>query len=233
MIATPTIVIIDDDAASRATYAASARIAGFKPYCCEQRFRRVEEVLDEAREHRARFALCDHRLTEGRYARGFTGAEAVARFYDAGIAAVLVTSYLRSDVETTIRPFRRKIPRLLPSISPDSLRDALEACSAEVVEHEIPMERRGCRAVLTVKELASRGSLTVVKVRITQWSTTELAGFPLSMVPSEIRNDVKVGSFLFATVNTGANSADDLFFDNFELPHPDDVKAIQAQFGGR
>ncbi len=232
MIATPTIAIIDDDAASRATYAGSAIAAGFRPYCCEQRFRRVEEVLDEAREHRARFALCDHRLTEGHYAR-FYGAEVVARFYDAGIPAVLVTSYLRSDMETTIRPFRRKIPRLLPGISPALLREALEACKAEVVEHEIPMERRGCRAVLTVKELASRGSLTVVKVRITQWSTTELAGFPLSMVPAEIRNDVKVGAFLFATVNTGANSADDLFFENFELPHSDDVKAIQAQFGGR
>lgn len=232
MIAAPTIAIVDDDADSRATYAGSAEIAGFKPYCCEQRFRRVEEVLDEANEHRARFALCDHRLTEGHYAR-FTGAEVVARFYDAGIPAVLVTSYLRSDIETTIRPFRRKIPRLLPGISPVSLREALEACKAEVVDNKVPLERRGCRAVLTVKELASRGSQTVVRVRITQWSTTELAGFPLSMVPNEIRKDVKVGAFLFATVNTGALSADDLFFEDFQLPHPDDVKTVQAQFGGR
>jgi FixJ family two-component response regulator len=232
MIATPTIAIIDDDPDSRATYAASARIAGFNPYCCEQRFRRVEEVLDEANGHRARFALCDHRLTEGHYAR-FTGAEIVARFYDAGIPAVLVTSYLRSDVETTIRPFRRRIPRLLSGISPDSLRAALEACKEEVVDHEIPMERRGCRAVLSVKELSPRGNETVVRVRITQWSTTDLAGFPLSMVPDEIRTQVKVGAFLFATVNTGAVSADDLFFEDFQLPHPDDVKAIRAQFGGR
>ncbi len=230
----PSIAIIDDDSDSRDTFAGSAQLAGFKPCIFEGRYRSEDALLADARKNKVKFALCDHILSDAHYAR-FTGAKAVARFYDSGIPAVLVTHFLQSEVESSIRPFRRKIPQLISSsqVSPQRLREALEACRQEIVEHKIPLERRGCRAVLTVKELVPGPNETVVKVRITQWSTTEFAGFPLSMIPLAIRKSVKPEAFLFATVNTGADSSADLFFEDFELPHPDDAEATRTQFGSR
>jgi len=84
-----------------------------------------------------------------------------------------------------------------------------------------------------VKDVVPKANERVVKVVITQWNPHEQVGFPLSMVPQRLRQHVEIGGFLLATVNTAAKSPDDLFFEDFELPHPDDVKAVRAQFGGR
>ncbi|MBI5384997.1 MAG: hypothetical protein HZA90_09965 [Verrucomicrobia bacterium] len=230
-----TILIVDDDAQSRSNYTLLARSAGYRAEPVLGPLRSIGQLLAVAKKCGARYALCDHRLSEGHYA-SFQGAEAVAGCNKARMpAAVLTTGYQQTYADTSIRKWRRWIPSLIPStkITPQLLRDACERCRKEVLEAIVPMERRGCRAVLTVKELIPRGSETVVRVRITQWSTTELAGFPLSMVPVSLQEKIAVGAFLFASVNTGASSADDLFFENFELPHPDDIKAIHTQFGGR
>src|SRR5712671_4946160 len=113
----PRIAIIDDDADSRDTFASSARAAGYDPKIFAERYRTIDMLLEQARKFRVKYALCDHRLNERPYA-SFYGAEAVARFYDVGIPAVLVTSYQRSDTETSIRPYRRRIPRLLSNVNP-------------------------------------------------------------------------------------------------------------------
>ena len=183
---------------------------------------------------KARFALCDHRLSEGHYAR-FSGAEAVAKCNLARFPAVLTTRYQRSDVETSIRRWRRWIPRLVASseLSPPNLHDAFHACEREVVDAVVPLERRGYRAVLTIKDIIPKSDDKVVKVVITQWNPREQVGFPISMLSVALRSRVEIGMFLLATVNTAAESADDLFFENFELPHPDDVKAVRAYFGSR
>jgi len=194
----------------------------------------VPQLLEAAKTAKAQFALCDHRLSEGHYAR-FDGAEAVARLNQAHLPSVLTTRYQRSDVDTSIRPWRRWIPRLVASsaLSPFVLQEACEACRREVVNYVVPIERRGCRVVLTVKDVVPKANEKVVKVVITQWNPREQVGFPLSMMPLRLRQHVDIGEFLLATVNTAAESPDDLFFEDFEIPHPDDVKAVRAQFGGR
>ena len=118
-------------------------------------------------------------------------------------------------------------------MSPPNLHDAFNACEREIVNAVVPQERRGYRAVLTVKDIVPKADEKVVKVVITQWNPTEQVGFPLSMLPASLRPRVEVGSFLLATVNTAAESTDDLFFENFELPHADDVKAVRAKFNNR
>ena len=228
------VLIVDDDRESRRSYELTARAAGFRVHMVLGPVRSVQQLLDTAKTERARFALCDHRLSEGHYAR-FSGAEAVARCNQANFPAVLTTRYQRSDVDTSIRRWRRWIPRLVASseLSPPNLHEAFDACEREIVKAVVPTERRGYRAVLTVKDIVPKADEKVVKVVITQWNTTEQVGFPLSMLPVSLRSRVEVGSFLLATVNTAAESADDLFFEDFEFPHADDVKAVRAQFNNR
>jgi CheY-like chemotaxis protein len=229
-----TILIVDDDRESRSSYELVARAAGFRVQPVQGPVRNVGELLEVARKWKAKFALCDHRLSEGHYAR-FSGAEAVARCNQTHLPAVLTTRYQRSDVDTSIRQWRRWIPCLVPStdISPPNLRAACETCQREVVDSIVPVGRRGYRAVLTVKDIVPKANDNVVKVIVTQWNPREQVGFPLSMLPAQLRRRIEMGSFLLATVNTAAESSDDLFFEDFELPHPDDVKSVLAQFSGR
>lgn len=228
------IIIVDDDQESRASYALTARTAGFRVHLLSDPVKNIQDLLQTARSAKARFALCDHRLSEGNYAR-FSGAEAVARCNQASIPAVLTTRYQRSDIDTSIRRWRRWIPRLVASsdLSPSNLHDAFAACESEIVNDLVPRERRGYRSVLTVKDIVPKAAEKIVKVVVTQWNPTEQVGFPLSMVPLPMRGSVEIGTFLLATVNTAAERADDLFFENFEFPHPDDVKTVRAQFNHR
>src|ERR1051325_497161 len=87
----------------------TARAAGFRVHVVLGPITTVQQLLETARVEKARFALCDHRLSEGRYAR-FNGAEAVARCNQASFPAVLTTRYQRSDIDTSIRRWRRWIP---------------------------------------------------------------------------------------------------------------------------
>lgn len=228
------MLIVDDDRESRASYELVARAAGFRAEPVPGPVSGVPQLLEAAKTANARFALFDHRLTEGHYAR-FSGAEAVARFNQARLPSVLTTRYQRNDVDTSIRSWRRWIPRLVASssLSPPILQEAFEACQNEIVNSLIPLERRGYRAVLTVKDVIPKANEKVVMVVITQWNPREQVGFPLSMIPAGLHQQVEIGGFLFATVNTAAESPEDLFFEDFEFPHPDDVKAVRAQFGGR
>jgi CheY-like chemotaxis protein len=225
------ILIVDDDQESRRSYELTARAAGFRVHVVLGPITTVQKLLETAKAQKVRFALCDHRLSEGRYAR-FSGAEAVALCNQENLPAVLTTRYQRSDIDTSIRRWRRWIPRLVASseLSPPSLHEAFNACEREIVKAVVPQERRGYRAVLTVKDIVPKAEEKVVKVVITQWNATEQVGFPLSMLPAALRPRIEVGSFLLATVNTAAETADELFFEHFELPHADDVKAVRAQF---
>ena len=85
----------------------------------------------------------------------------------------------------------------------------------------------------SVKDIVPKAEEKIVKVVVTQWNANEQVGFPLSMLPPQMRANVSIGAFLLATVNTAAAGADDLFFEDFELPHPDDVKAVRTQFNHR
>ena len=185
------------------------------------------------------YAVCDHRLFELDYAR-FYGAEAVAGFYDSrSIAPVLLTGYEDEDAETSIRRYRRKIPSLLHAkdVSPNRLMSGLRDAQREAIEGIVRPERQSCPAVMTVTDMVSAemrdGQEAVVRVIVAQWNPEEPVGFPLSMVPEQIRKAVVPGAFLYADVNVDAHRQEDLFFENFSLPDPDDVQAADTLFDNR
>src|SRR5438477_4527147 len=103
-----TMLIVDDDRESRSSYELVARAAGFRVEPVQGPVGSVDDLLKVAKKAKARFALCDHRLSEGHYAR-FNGAEAVARCNQIQLPAVLTTRYQLSDVDTSIRRWRRWI----------------------------------------------------------------------------------------------------------------------------
>jgi hypothetical protein len=220
------VAIIDDNARQRERLADFVKSRSFEPLVFEQQLGSIEMTVMEARERGASYAVCDHRLFEGNYAR-FFGAQAVAAFYDARVAPVLVTGWENDDVETSIRLYRQKIPSLLHSkdASPQRLELELEKSGREVIEGVVAVEREPCPAILSVTDILRRGGEAVVRAIVSQWHPTEEVGFPLAMVPQGLREAAQPGRFLYADVNVDATSAEDLFFVNFSLPNEKDVEA--------
>jgi len=216
----------------RERLASFVRSKGFEPAVFSGRLSSVPSLVSGARERGTGYAVCDHRLFEGHYAR-FTGAEAVAGFYDTkAIAPVLVTGYEKEDAETSIRMHRRKVPALLHSteLTPDRLVDTLMAAEREAVQGILPAEREPCPAVMSITELIPAGREKIVRVVIAQWDPQHEVGFPLSMVPASFHHAVRPGAFLYADVNVDAPRQEDLFFENFSLPNPADVQAAESYF---
>jgi hypothetical protein len=176
--------------------------------------------------------ICDHRLFEhGNYAN-YTGARAVAESYRSGCGGVLVTSYEEEDAELSIREYRRWIPSLIHSthLRPDTLVTALLEADNEARQKILAKNRIPYRTVMTIQRILNRGTDKIVKVMMCQWNTIEEVGFPLRLIPQNIQNKIEPGNMLIAQVNIDANRAEELYFDEFEIPDPDVLKKSQTYF---
>jgi hypothetical protein len=62
---------------------------------------------------------------------------------------------------------------------------------------------------------------------VPQWNPLKAVRFPSSLLGDFESDDLKSDTLFIANVNIGARSADELFFDNFELaPEPDDDNGL-------
>jgi hypothetical protein len=217
------LAIIDDNPNHRNQLGLKAKLAGFAPVPLLQAYPSVGDLLEGIRRARVYGALCDHRLREGNYA-AFDGAEAVASLYDQRKPAILVTDYGEVDRDGSIRAFRRRIPILIPTSEalPDRIVRGLEVCEREVIKHEIPISRRPRRALVMIDEVVQSPHGRQVIAFVPQWDPNEAVSFPESIIPADLRSEVKKGRFLIAWINTDAELNEDLFFDSFELP-PDEA----------
>jgi hypothetical protein len=145
----------------------------------------------------------------------------------------LVTAYEKADAELSLRRFRRCIPALIRSpeeLGRANLQAALLLADREVREKQPAKERIPHRTIMTVQRIEPHGEHKVVKVIMSQWSSTEEVGFPLKMVPKKFEAGVKPGKLLIAQVNIEAARSEDLFFDEFELPDADVLKKAKSLF---
>jgi hypothetical protein len=156
--------------------------------------------------------ICDHRLRVRDYAP-FNGAEAVACLFDLRIPAVLISRYTRIDVDKDIRPYRNKIPVLLSKdeVDSDSLVVALGRCKSEL-EGAIPIWRRPRRTLVRIDEV----NQDLVVAFVPGWNPNEAVRFPRALIPNPLQSTLRPDDRFFASVNTDAEKADDLFFENFE-----------------
>ncbi|GCF06589.1 hypothetical protein [Dictyobacter arantiisoli] len=176
--------------------------------------RTLPEVMDFVKAH-AQALICVHRL--GTYEEPlFYGAELVAKLYDDGFPAVLITRFLDIDQHSTIRRWRDKVPVAFDvSVFRDSypLKEALDLCVREL-QGQFSEERIPKRVVMQVEGIEDKKYMDVTVEEFSQYIGVRL---PLVLLPEALRKKVKAGSWLSAMVNIKAGDTYDLYFRDFEL----------------
>jgi hypothetical protein len=210
------IGVVDDDSSEAELYKYQIEEIGPTPIIFVNPFSSLDDLVGKVIGAKVDAVICDHRLRPRNYAN-FNGAQAVARLFDSKIPALLISKYTRMDVETEIRPFRAKIPVLLPKdeVGPESLINSLIRCRSEL-GGAIPQSRRPRRTLVRIDEVS--GGLVVAFVP--GWNPDEAVRFPVSIIPTEYQSNLKGDDRFFAHVNTDAEKADDLFFQKFEPAPP-------------
>lgn len=213
------VAIIDDVKEHRERLGIQARLAGYEGVLLVGKYKKVQDLVVEVNQKRVDGVLCDLRLSDGNFA-SFNGAVAVAALYDAQKPSVLITDYSNLDSNNVIRLHRRKIPVLIKmeNVGREVLRLALEASRAEIIEGKPPISRRPRRALVMIDEVRNDVGAGMVTAFVPQWKEDEAIAFPVELVPQPLRRHLKKNAFLIADVNTDAEDAADLYFDNFELP---------------
>jgi hypothetical protein len=226
------VAVFDDNPVNRERLSDCIRSQGGEPIEVSPRAPSSLNLLEDFyRLKRVSLIACDHRLFDGNYAN-YYGAQAVAESYRHGRGGVLITAYENYDADHSIREYRRWIPVLLHAtdIKPSGLGEALLQADREVRQHLVPQHREPFRTIMTIKQLIPKGNATIVKVVMSQWNPHVEVGFPLNMVPKEMQASVSPGNMLIAQVNICAARAEDLYFDQFELPDPNALRKSKAFF---
>ncbi len=232
MITSKRIAVFEDNATQRERYADTILSLGMEAIRVDTPppFSQIEPFL---RNNRITGVISDHRLTEGHYSE-YVGAQLVKACYGLRIGAVLITSYTHLDANTTLRINRRWLPCVINSEQLNNprleIQAALAIADAEARQGLLPLQREPFRAVMTVTRAETLGNRQMVKVLIGQWRSDQEVTFPLEMVPEEMRHKIKPNELLIAQVNLDAELAEDLYFENFELPDADTYRESQAFF---
>jgi len=164
--------------------------------------------------------IFDHLLAPGNCAT-YVGAEAVAIMYARKAPALLITTYAM-DVDVGIRRWRASIPVLLDrdAVDQDALNAGFAKCLRELREGP-PTSRQTLPAIVRVERVSSETGEAVLDVIVSSWNPRKAVRLPLTMLPTALRPSVRMGSRFVADVNIGAETGDELFFDNFrEAPEP-------------
>lgn len=218
-----TIAIIDDDTKQSKAIAWEVEDAGYKPFLLDEgHFYNVNELVSLIR-NKAEGAVCDHRLSNSGFAN-FYGAELVAALYDLQFPSLLITQYTEMDTSFSIRKWRDKIPVLLSreEAYASSIAKGIEDCISEF-SGRVLSTRKPYRTIVRITNIDEESHEPVLDAFVPSWNPHKAVRFPASLVPEHIRYVLKPNFCLFAHVNIGAGTSDDLYFKNFELaPEPDE-----------
>ncbi len=144
----------------------------------------------------------------------FNGGALAVECRRRNIPAILCTSY--SDVnQELLRCERRHVAAILPQALFDLelIHDGLRRSIGEIEGRFIP-ERRPWRTQVEIVDAPTGADY--VWVIVMGRSPNEKAKVYKSELPLEVQNRVQPGMILHAVVNTGAKSAQDLYFDEWE-----------------
>lgn len=216
-----TVVIYDDDQDHRESIEEVVHDANYKPVVIKKAFRSLEQCLSGIKKYDA--AILDHRLSPGNFG-SFKGAEVVQELYRQRFPALLVTAWSRGDPED-LQPFRRQLASVIAKtdIEPETIRSGFQLCVGEFRE-EYALGRRPTRTIVRIaSDFDEDSRMARVEAFIPSWDPRQGVTFPVTLVPEPLRGYLKTNVRFFADVNTGADSQDELFFENFELaPEPKD-----------
>jgi hypothetical protein len=156
--------------------------------------------------------ICDHKLTT--YAK-FSGAQAVAMFYQRKFPALLCTAWNRADIDA-MRVYRRFIPVVISpgDANPETIVDGFKFCKKELAG-EFSSTRKPWRTLIRVVELNHETkSLYIV---LPFWNSTEVIRLPMELIPISLQARLEPGFRFHAKVNLGSDDQNDLYFEDFEL----------------
>jgi len=212
------VAVVDDILEDADLTATLVREAGFVPVIIAPPPPSIEHLLSRIRND-ARALVCDHRLT-GTANVAYYGAEVVARSNKDHIPAVLLTTY--ADVDTqSIRRWRSGIPRLLRrgrESDPDTLFESLVQADEEA-SGRYEDNRRAFRTVVRVEGVRTVEGTRVAEVVVSAWNPSEVVEIPLALMAGavgEASDDQLRGKRFMAYVNIYADTADELYFRDFE-----------------
>lgn len=208
------VAIIDDNDDTRETMSDYLKGADFVPHLLTGPFRTIDDLVSAVMRV-SNAVVCDHRLTTRNFAP-CSGAEVVDLCYRKSFPPVLITTWSKADIDQ-IRRYRRRIPVLLTpeEANPDTITRGFEACMAEFRD-VFQSTRRPWRTLVRVEDVDFDQKPPVVYAVVPGWNSEEVIRFPLDMIPDDLYPFVKSGERFYAKVNIGAESQEDLYFDEFE-----------------
>lgn len=227
-----TIAIVDDDEDARETLAEMLEMRGFNIFKIETPFDKVEDLVRYIQEN-SQATICDHRLGSG--LASFTGSELMPSLYASKFPSILMTQYVETDVNVSIRKYRDKIPVVLgrdelvdPDVVYDIITKGFETCSQEF-KGIMSSTRRPHRTLIHFIDITNDSGEDVAEVFVPGWKRHHAVRFPVSQIPDDLLARVKIqlednqDSWLIARVNTEAEKSEDLYFTLFEsAPELDD-----------
>ncbi len=209
------ISILDDDRAVRQSYEMSVQELGLQSLNEAGPLGSLDEFAPKML-NRADAAVCDFKLRVKRYA-SFDGAALVARWYDLGFPALLCTKYDRASADE-IRRFRPKIPVMFTpnDLDPERIVKGLTVCLRELNGAAAP-SRKLWSTVVRVEDVDHERSPSAYLI-VPAWNPNETVRLLLADVTVELQELFKPEARLMAQVNLGAESYEDLFFQNWRRP---------------
>jgi hypothetical protein len=145
--------------------------------------------------------------------------------YGGKLPALLVTDYGEREL-LSIRRYRRRVPVLIRGgkLDPDAIAGGIEAWEQEVINANLPLGRRPRSTIVIIDEVDDGPKGKVLTVFVPRWNQHESVCLPEEMFPKDIRPELKKGRMLTATVNTDAESIEDLYFEDFKLTPDEELK---------
>jgi len=207
------ISIVDDDKAVRDIYEMSIVELQLQAINESGPLPSLEEFVVAA-PTRADAAVCDFKLRVKNYAN-YDGAELVAGWFDRGFPALLCTKWDRASIDE-LRRFRAKIPVLIrpTDLDPDRIVAGLEICIQELAGKQLS-SRKAYRTLVRVEEV-TEDRQAYAYVVVPAWNPSEVVRLLISDIPGGVQPRVKTDARLYAEVNLGAESYEDLFFRSWE-----------------
>ena len=207
------VLIIDDDKGAREGLADSIEDLGITPVPEAGPITHLDRFVAEV-PRRAQAVLCDYRLkTTGEYS-SFNGDELVAACYQQGIPGLLYTQYTDVAIEMN-RRLLRFIPALLRTSSPEpeDIRTSLRRCQDELQGVFHPA-RKAWRTLVRVDDVSQDGRYC--HVIVPAWNPHQAIRIYFQEIPQQVRRNLRTGLRVHAKVNIGAESFEDVYFDEWE-----------------
>lgn len=206
--------IYDDMEDERESLAETLLDAGYSPVPCGPI---QQEDLCVAQLKTFDAAIVDHRLSQGDYGN-YKGASVVKRLYLDKHPALLVSGWSRADPED-VQPFQRYLSLVLRKGEYDisDVGSGFDRCLQEF-DGKFSPTRIATRTLIQIaRDFDADSSRQRVDALIPSWDPRQGVTFPVEIIPVRLRNALREGRHFFAHVNTGAESQDDLFYENFSL----------------